>query len=242
MPGSTKERAIFHFTGRILARSSRHRLFLASYWSVGIAIGLIASVAVRNGQLGISPEGLRAFPLLIVFFVVSGFRVAFQFPSELASNWLFRTTEEQWTETSRRATRKRVLASGVLPILLAFLPLEIGYWGLGTGIYHAIFQLAADALLVELLFWSFDKVPFTCSYFPGKANFALLFGMYLYGFTAYSFRMSDLEAALEARPLWAVLFFAAAVAILAFCWRRSPKSAEVRFDANEPTIQTLGLT
>ena len=85
-------------------------------------------------------------------------------------------------------------------------------------------------------------MPFTCSYFPGKVSLALLAGVYLYGFTAYSFRMADLEAALERRPLYAALFFAVATGALVWSWRRRPSAAAVRFDGNEPAIQTLDLT
>ena len=84
LPASIEERAIFRFSGKILQRSAAHRLFLASYWSVGIAIGLLAALAIgTGGHLALSRDGLRAFPLLVVFFVLSGFRAAFQFPPNL---------------------------------------------------------------------------------------------------------------------------------------------------------------
>jgi hypothetical protein len=242
LSASTEERAIFRFSGCILARSATHRMFLACYWSVGIAIGLLATITVRDGRLALSSDGLRGFPLLVVFFVVSGFRAAFQFPAELASNWLFRITEERWPEKSRRASRKRVLASGLLPALILFLPFEMWRWGSGAGMFHIAFQLVTGALLIEVLFWSFDKVPFTCSYFPGKVNLALLSSIYLYGFTEYSFGMSDLEVSLEGRLLRSALFFAGAAAMLALLWWRNPRAAEVRFDGNEPDIQPLNLT
>ena len=197
---------------------------------------------MRNGRLGASPDGLRSFPLLIAFFMVSGYRAAFQFPAELGSNWIFRITEERWAETSRRATRKRVIVSGLLPALFLLLPFEMAWWGGMRGLFHAAFQLATGALLIEILFWSFDKVPFTCSYFPGKVNLALLSGLFLYGFTTYSFQMADLEAALEGRPPRALLFFAVAAALLAVSWRRRRAASAVRFDAHEPEIQTLDLT
>ncbi len=237
-----EEHAIFHFTSSILGRSAKHRLFLATYWSVGISIGLFTTIVVRNGQAGVSLDGLRSLPLLIIFFVVSGFRAAFQFPAELASNWQFRITEERWAEISRRATRKIVLAHGLIPGLLLMLPLEMAYWGAPIGLFHSIFQLAAGALLIEVLFWNFGKVPFTCSYFPGKVNLAILSVIYLYGFTTYSFQMADLEAALEGHAVRALLFFAAAGAALTLLWRRHPAAATVLFDANEPEIQTLDLT
>ncbi len=240
--GRPQEHAIFRFAGRTLARSSGHRLFLACYWSIGVSIGLLTTVVVRNGRVAFSEEGLRSFPLLIAFFVISGFRAAFQFPAELSSNWLFRLTEERWAETSRRATRKRVLASGLIPALIAFLPLEIRKWGLETGLVHSIFQLAAGAVLIEILFWKFDKVPFTCSYYPGRIMLALLVIFYLFGFTEWGFRMADLETSLEGRPERAVLVIAAAAALLALSWFRRPRSSEVIFDAADPEFQILDLT
>ena len=105
-----------------------------------------------------------------------------------------------------------------------------------------IFQLATGALLIELLFWNFDKVPFTCSYFPGKLSLALLAGIYLYGFTEYSFRMADLESALDSRPWFALVFLTLSTGALTLLWRRNSSAADVRFDGNEPDIQTLNLT
>lgn len=242
LPSDPRESAIFRFAGRTLARSSAHRMFLACYWSAGLSIALLATVMVRNGHLGISQGGLRSAPFLIVFFVVSGYRAAFQFPAELPSNWIFRLTEERWAETSRRATRKRVLASGLIPVLIAFLPFEIAEWGAATGMLHFAFQLATGALLIELLFWTFPKVPFTCSYYPGRVNLAMLVVIYLYGFTTYSFKMSDLQISLEQNAERAVGFFAIAAGLLWIFWSRRGFAGEVMFDAREPEIQTLDLT
>jgi hypothetical protein len=240
--GTPEERAIFAFTGWSLARSTKHRLFLATYISVGLSIGLLVTIAVRAGKVGISQDGLRSFPFLIAFFIVSGFRAAFQFPAELASNWLFRITESRWGETSRSATRKRALMSGLAPALLLLLPLEIWSWGWQSGLLHIVFQLVSGALLIEVLFWSFGKVPFTCSYFPGRINLALLFVLYLYGFTSYSFQLADLEHALDGHAGRALLFFAATGVALIALWRRHPAASAISFDAYEPHIQTLDLT
>jgi hypothetical protein len=66
---------------------------------------------------------------------------------------------------------------------------------LPTVLEHSLVQLVGAALLVELLFWNFDKVPFTCSYFPGTTSLAVLGVLYVYGITGYSFHMGDLESA-----------------------------------------------
>ncbi len=110
---STEEHAIFQFSGETLARSRKHQVFLVTYLSVGIALAVNSATAVHAGEIVLSEDGARAFPFLIEFFVISG--PVFQFPAELASNWLFRITEVRWAEISRSVTRKQVLLSGCCP-------------------------------------------------------------------------------------------------------------------------------
>jgi hypothetical protein len=239
---SPEERAIFQFSGKTLARSRKHQLFLATYLSVGIALAVNFAARVHSGKLVLSEDGARAFPFLIAFFVVSGFRAVFQFPAELASNWLFRLTEMRWAETARGVARKRVLISGLAPVLLLMLPAEVAICGGWRAPLHNLFQFAAGALLIELMFWTFDKVPFTCSYFPGRTNLSILFVVYLYGFSYYSFQTADLEATLEQHPWYAPLFFAAAAVLLILSWRHRRDPESTRFDASEPAIQGLNLT
>jgi hypothetical protein len=239
---SSEERAIFQFSGKTLARSRKHQLFLVTYLSVGISLAVNFAIEVHAGKMVLSEDGARAFPFLIAFFVISGFRAVFQFPAELAANWLFRITELRWAEISRSVTRKRVLASGLVPVLILLLPAEVAVWRGWRVPLHTVFQFVAGALLIELMFWTFDKVPFTCSYFPGRTNLSILFVLYLYGFTNYSFHMADLELAIEHRALYAILFFTTAAVLLTLSWRRHPAPSAVRFDAGEPVIQTLDLT
>jgi hypothetical protein len=239
---SPQERAIFGFAGKTLARSQKHQFFLATYLSVGLSIALFFGVAIRDGKIALSPDGARSVAFVIGFFVISGFRAVFQFPAELASNWLFRITEARWTEVSRNATRKLALAIGLVPLLVFSLPLEIAGWDWPIVLEHCAVQLIAAGLLVEVLFWNFDKVPLTCSYFPGTTSLALLGVLYIYGITGYSFHMADLESAMERHRAIAVLFFAASGAALILSWRRHPAADGVRFDGSEPVIQSLELS
>jgi hypothetical protein len=232
---SPEERAIYQFSGKTLARSRKHQLFLVTYLSVGLSLALNFATAVRGGKLVLSEDGARAFPFLLSFFVISGFRAVFQFPAELASNWIFRITESRWAEIARSATRKRVLISGLAPVLLLLAPAS-------RTPLRFVFQFAAGALLVELVFWTFDKVPFTCSYFLGRTNLSILFILYLYGFTTYSFNMADLEQTIEHHPAYAVLFFTTAAVALTLSWRHRREPTSTQFDAYEPTIQTLDLS
>ena len=242
-----EERALFGFVGKTLTRSPKHQFLLATYLSVGLSIALFFGIAIHDGKIALSPDGERSVAFVMGFFVISGFRGIFQFPAELASNWLFRITEARWTEVSRSATRKLVLAVGLVPLLIFSLPLEIaavelGSWNWLKVLEHSAVQLMTAALLVEVLFWNFDKVPFTCSYFPGTTSLALLLALYVYGITGYSFHMADVESATERHWTVALLFYALAAAALILSWRRHPAAGGVRFDGSEPVIQSLELS
>ena len=107
---------------------------------------------------------------------------------------------------------------------------------------HLAFQLLAGALLIEAMFWSFDKVPFTCSYYAGRIHLSVLAGLYLYGFTTYSFHLAALQHRLETDSGLAALVFTGGGLLLAYGWRRVPKGVQLRFDGEEPVIRTLDLT
>ena len=238
---SREEHAIFGFIGKTLARSQKHQFFLAAYLSAGLSIAAFFGIAIRDGNIALSPAGARSVAFVIGFFMISGFRAAFQFPAELHANWLFRLTEARWSEVSRSATRKLVLSTSLIPALLLAMPLEITAWHGPTVLEHVTVQLVAAALLVEALFWNFDKVPFTCSYFPGRTSLAVLLVLYIYGITGYSFHLADLESAIERHSGLMLLFLAATIPSLVILWRRRPVAEMVRFDGSEPEIQTLEL-
>ena len=63
-----------------------------------------------------------------------------------------------------------MLALAICPVLLGLLPAHALLWGWRVAGAHLVFGLVLSALLVELLLLNFDKIPFTCTYLPGKAN------------------------------------------------------------------------
>jgi hypothetical protein len=236
-----EERTIFGFIARTLARSPKHQFFLACYLSAGISVAAFFAAAIRDGKIALSEDGARSASFALGFFLISGFRAVFQFPAELGSNWIFRMTEARWTEVSRSATRRLVLAVSLVGLLVLALPLEVAVWKWPIVLEHSAAGLLAAALLIEALFWNFDKVPFTCSFFPGRTSLALLVVLYVYGITGYSFNMADVERAMERHAGLGLVFFPGAVFLLVLAWRRRPRAEAVRFDGSEPAIQTLDL-
>jgi hypothetical protein len=89
-----------------------------------------------------------------------------------------------------------LIACGTLPAVLLAFASAAALWDLRTALTHALFCGVLGVLLAEALTMTLDKVPFTCTYMPGKANIVKLWPLYLTIFSFYTVTMASLEAAL----------------------------------------------
>jgi len=243
------QRGSFYFIGRIFGRSQKHRLFIAMYGGIGLAVMISSLFVLRRDidfVLSISQKGLMEAPLVLSFFVVSGLRATFNIPYELGANWMFQITSGNQAAEFLKATRRWVLLRGVLPVYAALAPLEFAFSDAREAAFHLAFGLAIATLLTEILFFKFNKVPFTCSYLPAKSHLAFLAGAYLYGFTMYTFTMASLERWVGESPQRMALFFLfVAVILVSLSWyRRSGRNGTVEIiyeEDRDPLIRQLNL-
>jgi hypothetical protein len=207
-------RATFEFTLRTLARSRSHRLLMSAY--VGIALAFVASgivpLLIRRGLAAFAAPSLETLvpPLMLSFFTLVGFRVALSIPVEPRANWAVRISEPRERATAISGVRAAMLVVGVAPsVFLAALSGAL-LWGGREAVLHAFVCAAMGVLLVEILLLGLAKVPFTCSYFPGKSKIGTLWPLYLTGFMTYTFTPAELEIALlkSFRPSALVIFVA----------------------------------
>lgn len=243
------QRATFHFIGQTLTRSSKHRLFLAAYGGFAIAFAILILFPVEsvNGspEIQLSSAGLLALPLVLSFFLLTALRAGFSFPCELTPNWVFQITDTDGGDEHLTAARKWVAAWGIAPLFACLAPLEFHWNRWEVALFHISFGVILSLLLIEVLFFQFRKIPFACSYCPGKMNAALLAGVYLYGLTTYSFTMADLERWLLQRPLRAVMFYVISlIALGVFTRYRDLQAAGVVLafeDEPDPVVRTLEI-
>jgi hypothetical protein len=205
------ERATFHFISNTILRNAKQRLFLASYGGIAVALALpaVLEIGTRPGApiLSFRSAGLLAVPLTLSFFAVSGLRAAFNFPAELRANWIFQIGESEDSLRPMRASRKWIILMGMAPLFGLLAPFEVYFRGWRLGLIHLTFAFALSLVLLNLLLVWFRKIPFTCSYFPGKTSMAVMFFVYLAGFAAYSWTMADLEGRLLDEPVQLLLFY-----------------------------------
>ena len=141
------QRAAFYFIGRIFGRSPKHRLFVAMYSGIGLAL-VISSLFVLRGipdfVLSISRKGLIEAPLILSFFVVSGLRATFNLPYELGANWMFQITSGSDAAEYLKATRKWVFLQGHSSGLCGCLRRSISCFSTGNEasfIWHSVWPL-----------------------------------------------------------------------------------------------------
>lgn len=178
--GSPLKSAIVLFSFRSLTRSRQHRVAFALFLAVVFAIAL----AVLRGELSVAaPEPLSADFLLSTFmmmaFAILGLRSVFSLPISLTANWVLRTTQLCPSQQYIAATRRSLVVLAVIPVwfVTALLSLFLRPFAQVAG--HLVILALAGYILAELSLIGFYKVPFTCSFLPGKADFQFVFWGFL---------------------------------------------------------------
>ncbi|HWQ54199.1 MAG TPA: hypothetical protein VN442_10980 [Bryobacteraceae bacterium] len=243
------ERASFHFVWQTVSRSRQHRVLVAAYAGGGLALVLqsvAAMIAHGSRTWWQSPEGvLLPVPLVMSLFLLSGMRYAFTVPAELRANWLFQIAESGEPAEYMAGVRKAMALLAIVPLFAALLPLHVAIWGWTAGGLHIAYGATVAWLLMEVLLAGFEKLPFTCSFVPGKANVRTLWPFYVIGYLGYVSLFSALELFLMRQPIRFLWFLAASAAVktgIEVYRRLVPQGFErVYDDQPEPAVRTLEL-
>ncbi len=180
--GSQAQTAIGQFSVRTMARSKQHRLILGFYLGIGLAIislMLKGSPAELSNPLPGNPWRdesmlLWAASILMMVLAAVGTRVAFALPLDLRANWIFRLIgvgagTRAGFETLA-ASRRALLLLSVAPVWLVTAVLCLGLWPGRQSAAHLLVLGLLGMIVVDLCLLRFRKIPFTCSYLPGKSR------------------------------------------------------------------------
>ena len=247
--GNSLRDAITFFSLRTLLRSRQHRMILSFFSGIGLAI-VVGYVTIFGGlgsvTTGISIALLIASILMLVF-VILGIRVVAAIPISLSANWIIRVTQVRPSSAYREAVRFSWIALGVAPIWLLVAGLLLTTSPSWQVFGHLVVLFVLGTLLVELCLLSFPKIPFTCSYLPGKANIHIAFWSGL----VLLFQLVSTGARFESRVLNRPLNYGLMILLLAIslaglrrltaaCARRG---AEVVFEEEYPAdLVSLNLS
>jgi hypothetical protein len=214
------QRAVFHFFGQTLRRSPQHKARLFSYLagSSGLALILLMSTQFLRSRLMTDSKTLLSIPLLLSFFLLLGIRSLSNVPAEFGANWIFRLTERAPRRHYITGFKKRILVSALMPLFLFVFACSAFLWGWRTAALHCAFGLGASLLLLEVFFFRYPKVAFTCSYVPGKAKLHLFWVPYVLSFIGFISLFSELESVLFQNTRHFMYYFATVGLLTGLSW------------------------
>ncbi len=247
--GNQAQTAIGQFSLRTLARSKQHRLILGFYLGIGLAF---ISLLLKGSEAAMNNSGREKSMLLwassIVMLVLAtvGTRVAFAMPLDLRANWIFRVTGIQAGVETLVASRRALLLISVTPVWLVTAVACLALWPGQQNIGHLVVLGLLGMILADLCSLRFRKIPFTCSWLPGKSRVDLV----IFG-AAGLFSAGSNATVLERHALQQTGTMVVMLMLLSVVWicvRRTAtglargEEQELRFEEEEtPAIQGLGL-
>jgi hypothetical protein len=173
------EDAVLMFSLRTLLRSRQHRMILSFYLGIGFGVTLILlRPSLGNGvETAIS---LLAASVVMMCAAAAAIRTVFSMPIALRANWLFRVSALHPVARYLKAVRRAFLALAVAPLWICFAALLFSLWPWRVAMAHLILLALLGSMLTDLFTHGFHKIPFTCSYRPGKANLQFaLWGLFV---------------------------------------------------------------
>jgi len=182
---SPRREAVMDFMAKTLARSRTHRLMWLVY--LGAALAVVLNSSIIDGAIFVSSRGWsEALEFLVLFWplacsivLLNGFRHVLSIPSELPANWIFQITESQGRAEWMSAVERFVIAYAIAPIYLILFPFAGYVLGWPLAVRMTLLQLLLTLSIFEVLFYSWQKLPFTCSYIPGERPLAGLVVKYM---------------------------------------------------------------
>ena len=241
------EFAGFCFTLAVLWRSNLHRLTIACAGAAAVAgaVVTLSGIDIQNVvDIADVPTAVLAIQPIFYGALLIAFRHAIRVPAELRANWGFQLA---WRERDREfvtGVRRAALVGIAVPALLIVLPLFAFVLGLDLAVAHALLGFGGAVVGLEALLFSYEKVPFTCTYLPSE-QLKLLAIPYVLAFLIGASAFARMEHAALQDPMAAGRLLALLTVIvigLRVAGRRRPhRLLPMDFDEAPATTQRLGL-
>jgi hypothetical protein len=175
--GNPLNTAIVQFSIRTLLRSRQHRVIFGFYAGIGFAL----SIFYLKTTQGRSESGndaripwLFATVAMMCLFIV-GMRVVSSIPLTLRSNWIFRVTEIRPPGPYLAAIRRPMFVLAVVPVWIVSAAILLSIWPWQHAVEHLIVLAIVGFIVSHVCLTGYQKIPFTCSYLPGKTYVHMAF-------------------------------------------------------------------
>jgi hypothetical protein len=244
--------AIGQFVVRSLGRSRQHRLIWAFYLGLGLAGTILMLQAARqidgraaNTVWHQANAPVLASSILMLTLAIIGLRVVFAFPLETKANWVFRAAGIRGSPNISTAIRRAMLLIAVMPVWITTALACFRLWPWRQAAAHAAVLALLGSVIVDIALYGFRKIPFTCSYLPGKSAIHMIFVAAI-GLMWLVAESAEVERQILQEPVGTLTMVAlVAVAAIIVRWRvaMAPKSGdELHFEEEAvPAVMELGL-
>jgi hypothetical protein len=245
--GNSLETAVVQFSIRTLLRSRQHRVMLAFYLGIGFALVILFMKTPRAREQLVADKAPLLFSSILIMCVwVVGTRVVFSMPLDLRANWIFRMTQVRGAPEYLAAIRRPLFVLAVAPVWTASAGLFLSIWPWRPVAGHLVVLGLWGMILAYVCLHGFQKIPFTCSYLPGKSYFhmAFLAGLALLFFMlkAVEFERRALEDPASYARMLVILVIGAACARWRTVALENSEVAIVQFeDLPQAEVLVLGL-
>lgn len=166
---NTVQRGIYHFISYSLLRTQRHRVYLAMYGGLGLALLAACAVLLKlvQGHLGfvLTPDGVRAAVPIAAFWTIAGLRTAFLSPANKSGSWIFRVVLGRPGPVQLETAAlwilpcALVLTLGLVALTGLVGPPELRGWKI--IMLQALAAIGLCLLLTDVLFLNVTSLPFT---------------------------------------------------------------------------------
>jgi CubicO group peptidase (beta-lactamase class C family) len=247
--GNQGQTGIGQFSVRTLARSRQHRLILGFYLGIGLAFTCLllkgSAAAINNSGREESMLVWVASSMVIVLATL-GTRVAFALPLNLRANWIFRVIGVRGGLETLAASRRALLLLSVAPVWLLTAIVCLGLWPGRQNAGHIVVLGLLGMILADLCLLRFRKIPFTCSYLPGKSRFHMVFlgalGLLVVGRDAVTLERQALQETGSTTVMLALLVVAWVYVRRTAIALATREEQELRFEQEAPPeVMGLGL-
>jgi hypothetical protein len=250
--GNAARTALAHFVIRTLVRSRQHRVIVSFYLGGGFAVAVVYLMGARDMLHLTWMDIVRQvnFPILVATVVMLcaswlGARTVFSLPLDLRANWIFRVTPPAGSTACLASVRRALLVLSVLPVLAISAAVLLWFWPLAAAAKHLLLLGLLGSVLVDSSLQDFRKIPFTCSYLPGKSKVHMIFWLGVIPVVIAIHKTSKVEMQALGDPVsYGAMVLCLAVAAIAArqMANRSANRDEIRFeDTRSDELVMLGL-
>lgn len=174
LPGPTSAVAGFALRGLTRNRLQQFVFLIVMGWGLALLVAQLATISEGRTPFDLNPRAALntaiAAPLLVALCATLGMRSAFLLPLDRGAGWIFRVTDDPRTRPAALDGVTWAFGLGaIVPAHIVALALQPPLIGASTLPCLALTTLAVLAL-VEIVLVPWRRIPYTCSYLPGKRH------------------------------------------------------------------------